>query len=62
MSEKKLSEIFNEYGNKWVALTDDKQFIASADTLKELLAIARKKGYEDPLTARLPDPSVEYVL
>ena len=57
-----LIELFSKHGNKWVALTDDKQFIASADTLAKVLGIARKKGHANPLTALLPDPNTEYVL
>ena len=57
-----LTKLFTEYGNKWVALTDDKQVIASANTLNQVLVIAHKKDYDNPLTARLPDPNTEYVL
>ncbi|OGX05836.1 MAG: hypothetical protein A2Z88_05715 [Omnitrophica WOR_2 bacterium GWA2_47_8] len=57
-----MSKLFYEYANKWVALTDDKQVIASGDSLSEVLKIASKKGFPSPLTALLPDPNTEYVL
>ena len=57
-----VTKLFTEYSKKWVALTDDKKVIASANTLDQVLAIARKKGHENPLTARIPDSSAEYVL
>lgn len=57
-----VTKLFTDYGNKWVALTDDKKVIASADTLDQVIVIARKKGHESPLTARIPDPNTEYVL
>ena len=57
-----MSKLFYEHANKWVALTDDKQVIASGDSLSEVLKISSKKGYPDPITALLPDPKTEYVL
>ncbi len=57
-----LTKLFTEYSNKWVALTDDKQVIAAGETLSQVIKIALQKGYNNPLTARIPDPNTEYVL
>jgi len=57
-----MTKIFSKYENKWVALTDDKKVIAAASSLSSVLKKARRKGYENPLTARIPDSKFEYVL
>jgi hypothetical protein len=62
MDMNSLTKVFSEYGNKWVALTDNKQVIASANNLKQVLKMAKEKGYNNPLTALIPDPKSEYVL
>ena len=55
------TEMATKYGNKWVALTDDKQVICSGNDLDEVLEGAKKKGVDDPITARIPDPNNEYI-
>ena len=57
-----MTEIFRKHENKWVALTDDNKVIAAAKTLNAVLKKARQKGYENPLTAKIPDSRFEYVL
>ena len=57
-----MTEIFRKHENKWVALTDDNKVIAAAKTLSAVLRKARQKGYENPLTAKIPDSRFEYVL
>lgn len=62
MKFKNMTEIFTVYENQWVALTDDDKIIASADTLESVLEKASKKGYDTPLTAKIPDSKHEFVL
>ncbi len=57
-----FTEIFRTYQNKWVALDENNNVIASATTLDEVLKIAHRKGVDDPITASIPDYSTEYVL
>lgn len=57
-----MTNIFKKYSDKWVALTDENKVIAAASTLEEVLKIALKKGYENPITANIPDFRTEYVL
>ena len=57
-----MTKIFSKYANKWVALTDDNKVIAAAATLSAVLKKARQKGYDNPITTRIPDSRFEYVL
>jgi len=56
------TEIFTKYQNKWVALTDDDKVIVSGSTLDEVLIEAKKKGFDDPVTIKVPDLKFEFVL
>lgn len=56
------TEIFTKYQNKWVALTDDDKVISSGPTLNEVLKTAKKKGFDNPVTAKIPDLRFELVL
>ena len=57
-----MTKIFSKYENKWIALTDDNKVIAVAATLSAVLKKANQKGYDNPLTAKIPDSKFEYVL
>ena len=57
-----LTEIFKKHENKWVALDDNYKVIAEADSLEDVLKIARQKGFDEPATAFIPDFDTEYVL
>ena len=54
--------LFRENQSKWVALTDDDRLICSGLTLKEVLIEAKKRGYDSPVTTKIPDLRFEYVL
>lgn len=56
------TELFTKYQNKWVALTDDDKVIASAPSLDEVLIKAKEKGFDDPVTAKIPDLNFEFIL
>lgn len=54
--------IFKKYQNKWVALTDDDRVISVGSTLDEVLKAAKKKGFDNPVTAKIPDLKFEFIL
>lgn len=56
------TEVFNKYQNKWVAFTDDDKVISVGSTLEEVLAIAKKRGFNNPVTAKMPDLKFEFIL
>lgn len=56
------TELFEKYQKKWVALTDDDKVICSGPTLEAVLKEAKKKGFEDPVTAKMPDLGFEFIL
>lgn len=56
------TEIFEKYQNKWVALTDDDKVISSGSTLDSVLIEAKKKGFDNPVTAKIPDLKFEFIL
>ena len=56
------TKIFEKYQNKWVALTSDDKIISAGTTIKEVLAKAIKKGFEDPVIAKMPDLKFDYLL
>ncbi len=56
------TEIFKEYQNKWVAFTDDDKVISAGSTLDEALSKAVKKGFENPVIAKIPDLKYDYLL
>lgn len=56
------TEIFEKYQNKWVALTDDDKVICSGSSLDIVLQEAKKKGYDNPVTAKMPDLNYEFIL
>jgi len=56
------TELFAKYQNKWVALTDDDKVIVSGATLDEVLTGAKNKGFDNPVTIKVPDSKFEFVL
>lgn len=56
------TKIFMKYQNKWVALTDDDKVICAGETLDEVMKKAKIKGYNEPVTMKVPDPRFEFVL
>lgn len=56
------TKIFKKYRNKWVALTDDDKFISAGSTLDEALEKAKRKGFDNPVTTKIPDFRFEFIL
>lgn len=56
------TEIFKKYQNKWVAFTDDDKVISAGSTLDEALSKAVKKGFGNPVIAKMPDLRYDYLL
>lgn len=56
------TDLFKKYRNKWIARTDNFEIIASGNSLDEILEKAKKKGYDDFITAKIPDPEKEFIL
>ena len=56
------TKIFEKYQNKWVALTSDDKIISAGATVKEVLTKAIKKGFKDPIIAKMPDLKFDYLL
>lgn len=56
------TEIFKKYQNQWVAFTDNDELIDSASTLDEVFKKAKSKGYDNPITAKIPDLRLEFIL
>lgn len=54
--------IFEKYQNKWVALTDDDKVIGNGSTLDEVLKIAKERGFDNPVTTKIPDLRFEFIL
>lgn len=55
-------KIYEEYKGLWVALMDDETtVVGSGKTAKEALLEARRKGYLDPILARMPRELTSYV-
>ena len=57
-----LTQLFKEYANKWVAMTDDDKIICAGRTLDDVMKKAKLKGYEEPVTMKVPSHKVEFVL
>lgn len=56
------TKLFKKYQNKWVALTDDDKLICAGLTLDCILKEAKKKGYDNPVTTKIPDLKYEFIL
>lgn len=57
-----LTKIFKKYKNKWIALTEDNDVISAGKTLDSVIEKAKRKGIDNPITMRVPDPKCEFVL
>lgn len=57
-----ITKILKKYQNKWIALTDDDKIICAGKTLDEVMKKAISKGYNEPVTMRVPDPRFEFVM
>lgn len=57
-----ITKIFKKYQNKWIALTDEDEVICAGRTLDEVMKKAKSKGYNEPVTMKVPDPRFEFVL
>ena len=54
--------IYKKHKGKWVALkSDEKTVIASGKTAKQVLATAKKKGYDHPILTKMPSSLVSLV-
>lgn len=56
------SGMFIKYQNKWITLEDDDTVISSGKTLDEAIKKADKKGFKNPVIAKIPDMHSEYLL
>ena len=57
-----ITKLFKKYENKWLALTDDDKVISSGKTLDEAVKKARSKGFNSPVTIKVPNSRLELVL
>lgn len=57
-----ITKIFKKYQSKWIALTDEDEVICAGRTLDEVMKKAKVKGYNEPVTMKVPDPHFEFVL
>lgn len=54
--------IHKKYKGKWIAMTlDEKEVIASGDSLKKILQDSKKKGIEHPVVMKVPQAVVPLV-
>ena len=56
------TKIFKKYQNKRIALTDNDKVISVGSTLEEVSRVAKKKGFDNPVTAKIPDLKLEFIL
>ena len=56
------TELFKKYQGKWLALTDDDKFICAGRTLAKIMQKSKKQGYDQPVTIKVPNFSLELVL
>ncbi len=57
-----VTKIFKKYQNKWIALTDNDRVICVGRTLDEIMQKAKKRGYSEPVTMKVPDSRFEFVM
>ncbi len=55
------TELFKKYQNQWVALTDDDKIICNGISLDDVLRKSKKKGIDNPVTAKMPDLKYEFI-
>ena len=50
-----MTKIYRDYKGKWVALTPDRRsVIASGQSAKQVYDQAHKKGFKEPILAKIP--------
>lgn len=53
---------FKKYKGKWIALKDDeKTVISHAETAMKALIMAREKGHQNPILAKMPKHLLPFV-
>lgn len=57
-----ITKILKKYHNKWIALTDDDKIICVGNTLDDVIKKAKTKGYDEPVTMKVPDPRLEFAM
>ena len=56
------TKLYEKYKGLWVALLEDEEtVVGSGETLHEAVAEAKKKGYDNPIVARMPEELTAYV-
>ena len=57
-----MTKILKKYRNRWIALTDDDKIICAGSTLDDVMKKAKRKGYNEPVTMKVPDLRLEFVM
>lgn len=56
------SQIFKKYKGMWVGLKkDQKTVVAKGKTVAEVMEMAKKKNYSQPILLRVPTKALPYV-
>jgi len=59
---KDWTKIQKKYRGLWVALAkDEKTVMGSGKTLRQAIEQSKKRGYEDPIMARMPTEVIPYI-
>jgi hypothetical protein len=58
-----LTEVFEPYHNKWVALSpDEKKVMGSGKSPKQALKESIERGEKDPILTKVPKDYASYIL
>ncbi|MDD5347025.1 MAG: DUF5678 domain-containing protein [Candidatus Omnitrophica bacterium] len=57
-----FTKVFKKYRNRWIALTDSDEVICDGKSLDEVMKKSKRKGYDEPVTMKVPDSKFEFVL
>lgn len=56
------TKICKKYKGFWIGLKDDeKTVVASGKTVREVMEVAKRKGYPNPILFRVPTKIIPYV-
>ena len=56
------TKIYTKYKGLWVGLKEDnKTVVAFGDTMAEMMEIAQKKGFKNPVVFRVPNEILPFV-
>ena len=55
-------DFLQKYEKQWVALTDDDKVVCVGSSLDQILREAKRKGFDNPVTAKIPDSKFEFIL